>query len=181
MGPCPQPLVRTTLEVMRQAGIQVEAAADLLDFVVPGGQAYRAGEYWVNGDYPSSAAILAAAAVTGGAVTVRRLFEDSQGERAVVQVLRQMGVELLYDGCTRSACWASPAAGHRVRRRQGHGHGPGRCWRWRPVPRAAVAFYGIGNLRLKECDRIAVPVQQFGAPGCGLHRRTGRDCGSWLP
>jgi 3-phosphoshikimate 1-carboxyvinyltransferase len=162
-----QPLVRTTLEVMREAGIEVEAAEDLLYFRIGGGQAYQANEYTVNGDYPSSAAILAAGAVAGGDFSIDRLYEDSQGERAVVELLGAMGCRIERDNCTvhlhseralRAVEFDGDQATDAV---------------LAMVAVAALAegesrFYGIGNLRLKECDRISVPVREL--------KRLGVDC-----
>ena len=162
-----KPLVRTTLEVLCQAGIQVEADAELMQFSVRGGQEYQPGEYTVNGDYPSAAAILAAGAVTNSSIEVERLFEDLQGERAVIPLLGQFGVVVDYNGR------AAKLGGHR-----------GMCGvefdgdiaTDMVLVMLAVAafaagetrFYGIGNLRLKECDRISVPVREL--------RRLGVDC-----
>jgi len=159
-----QPLVRTTLEVMHQAGIEVEAAEDLMHFAISGGQSYKAGDYAVNGDYPSSAAILAAGAVAGGAFSIDRLFEDSQGERAALSLLRQMGCLIEHDGRTvffksegllsavefdgdqaTDAVLAMVAAS--------------------TLAEGESRFYGIGNLRIKECDRISVPVRELKALG----------------
>lgn len=160
------PLVRTTLEVMAQAGIQVEAAADLMHFGIAGGQRYQPSDFTVNGDYPSSAAVLGAAAITGGDVTVERLYDDLQGERAVVPLLRSMGAAVeRQDTCVRLA--------------GGHLQGvqfDGDAATDMVLAMVAVAalakgesrFYGIANLRLKECDRISVPVREL--------RRIGVDC-----
>ncbi|MEW6752866.1 MAG: 3-phosphoshikimate 1-carboxyvinyltransferase [Candidatus Latescibacterota bacterium] len=161
------PLVRTTLEVMRQAGIQVESAEDLLQFRVPGGQTYQAREYWVNGDYPSSAALLAAGAVTRGHIVVGRLFEDSQGERAVVPLLRRMGVSVAQQA---SEVGVQGHAGLRAVEFDGDA---ATDLVLAMVAVAAFAegesrFYNVGNLRLKECDRLAVPVREL--------RRLGVDC-----
>ena len=41
-------------------------------------------------------------------------------------------------------------------------------WSRRRIAEGESRFYGIGNLRLKECDRISIPV--------GLLRRIGVDC-----
>ena len=159
-----KPLVRTSLEVMRQAGIQVEAAEDLLHFRIPGGQQYQAREYRVNGDYPSSAAILAAGAVTDSQVSVERLFEDCQGERAVVPLLRQMGVEVAYDGKEVSL------GGHQGLKGVEFDGDQATDMVLAMLAVAAFAegeshFHGIGNLRLKECDRISVPVEELGKIG----------------
>ena len=162
-----KPLVRTTLEVMRQAGIEVEAAGDLLRFAVAGGQEYQPREYTVNGDYPSAAAILAAGALTNSAIAVDRLFEDCQGERAVVPLLRRMGVEVGYGG------GEVRLGGHRGLRGVEFDGDLATDMVLAMVAVASLAegesrFYGIGNLRHKECDRIAAPVRELG--------RLGVDC-----
>ena len=162
-----RPLVRTTLEVLAGAGIEVRAANDLLTFRVPGGQSYRPREYSVNGDYPSAAAILAAGALTEGSILIDRMFEDRQGERAVVDWLARVGAGISHDGRRvrlegrdglRGADFDGDSATDAV---------------LAMLPVAAHAagssrFRGIGNLRLKECDRIAVPVREL--------RRFGVDC-----
>ncbi len=162
-----RPLVLTTLEVLGSAGIEVETAQDLLSFRIPGGQSYQPREYSVNGDYPSAAAILAAGALTNGSIAVERLFEDRQGERAVVDWLARTGAAISHDGervrlkgrdglrgadfdgdqATDAVLAMLPVAAH---------------------ARGTSRFHGIGNLRLKECDRIAVPVREL--------RRFGVDC-----
>ena len=159
-----RPLVRTTLEVMRRAGIHVEAAPDLLRFRIPGGQQYQAREYWVHGDYPSAAAVLAAAAVTGGRVVVRRLFEDAQGERAVLPVLRSMGADVLYDGRQMQVMGnrglkATQLDGDRATDMVLAMLGVAAC------SAGESRFYGIANLRLKECDRISVPARELARLG----------------
>lgn len=162
-----QPAVRTTLEVMARAGVAVEWAVDLRRFRIAGGQQYAPGEYWVNGDYPSAAAILAAGAVTNSAIAVERLFEDRQGERAVVDLLRRMGVDVVHDGRR------VELRGHAGLRGADFDGDTATDMVLAMLPVAALAqgtsrFYGIGNLRLKECDRIAVPVKEL--------RRFGVDC-----
>lgn len=90
-------VVGQTLEVLAQAGIEIEANHDLTKYKVRGQQTYQAREYTVQGDYPGSAAVLAAAAVTHSDVKIHRLEEDSkQGERAVIDVLNAMGVPLTH-------------------------------------------------------------------------------------
>ena len=161
------PLVRTTLEVLGLAGIEVDAAKDLMSFRIAGGQSYQPREYSVNGDYPSASAILAAGALTEGSIAVERLFEDRQGERAVVDWLGRVGAGISHDG-------------QRVRLRGGDGlrgadfdgdRATDAVLAMLPVAahaRGTSRFQGIGNLRLKECDRIAVPVREL--------RRFGVDC-----
>src|SRR5690606_10748516 len=91
-------VIGQTLEVLAQAGIRIEASEDLMHYRVPGRQSYKAQTYIVQGDYPGSAALLSAAAVTLSDVTVHRLMENSkQGERAIVDVLKAMGAPLTHE------------------------------------------------------------------------------------
>ena len=156
--------VRQTLEVIRSAGVQVTWSDDLTRFsVMP--SSYRGGEYLVNGDWPGSAALLAAAAVAGDHVVVSGLADDNQGEKACLEVLSQMGaaVESL----------AGPRAASNevhVRRRPLAGvefDGDRATDAVLALVGAACLasgrsrFHNIANLRIKECDRIREPVAQL--------------------
>ena len=162
-----KPLVRTTIEVIQLAGIRIHASDDLMHFEIPGGQAYLPGEYSVNGDYPSAAAVLAAGALTNSEITVERLFEDRQGERAIVDVLQHFGVGVNYDGCSVSI------QQHRGLRGIEFDGDTATDMVLALLPMAALAagetrVHSIGNLRMKECDRISVPVEEL--------QRVGVDC-----
>ena len=147
-------VIGQTLEVLAQAGIVVQAADDLMHYRVPGRQRYRAQTYTVQGDYPGSAAVLAAAAVTQSDVRLHRLMEDSkQGERAVVDVLRAMQVPLVHeDGIVHVQGNGRLQAGEF----DGDGFTDGVL----AMVAASVfaegtsRFYNVENLRYKECDRI---------------------------
>lgn len=149
-----RPPIRQTLQVLREAGIEVEASDDLRHFRIPGGQQYQAREFTVPGDYPGSAALMAAAAVVESDVTIERLFVDEQGERAAIEVLAAMGVDIHHDG-------------QRVRIRGGRplngAEFDGDRFTDAVLALTAAAvlgvgktvFYNVENLRYKECDRIS--------------------------
>lgn len=164
-------VVGQTLEVLEQAGIRVEASADMMHYRIPGRQRYEAKSYIVQGDYPGSAAILAAAAVTQSDVKVHRLPENSkQGERAIVDVLKAMNVPLVHrDGTV-------------------HVQGNGRLTALEfdgdhatdavlAMVAAAVfaegtsRFYNVENLRYKECDRITDFVTELRKAGADVEER----------
>ncbi|MFD1955115.1 3-phosphoshikimate 1-carboxyvinyltransferase [Paenibacillus thailandensis] len=164
-------VVGQTLEVLAQAGIKIEASDDLMFYRVPGGQSYEAKKYVVQGDYPGSAAILAAAAVTESDVTVHRLEENSkQGEKAVVDVLRMMDVPLTHrDGIVRV---------------QGNGKLKGIEFDGDKATDAVLAmvaaavfaegtsrFYNVENLRYKECDRITDYLAELRKAGANVEER----------
>lgn len=164
-------IVGQTLEVMEQAGIHVEASDDLMHYRIPGRQHYQAKEYAVQGDYPGSAAILAAAAVTSSDVKVRRLSETSkQGERAVVDVLKAMGADLTHeDGIVH-------VKGN-GRLKAGEFDGDHFTDGVLAMVAAAVfaegttRFYNVENLRYKECDRITDFVTELNKAGAHVEER----------
>jgi len=88
-----RPYVDITLEMLREFGADVEEAGG--GFVIPGEQTLSKDSFTVPGDYSSASFPLAAAAVTGGDVTVKGLARDSpQGDRAIVQHLSDFGARV---------------------------------------------------------------------------------------
>jgi 3-phosphoshikimate 1-carboxyvinyltransferase len=84
-----------TLDWLARQGIRVQAADDWSDFRVPGGQAYRPVDRRIPGDFSSATFFLAAGALPGNAVECRGLdYTDTQGDKAIVEYLRQMGAEI---------------------------------------------------------------------------------------
>jgi 3-phosphoshikimate 1-carboxyvinyltransferase len=164
-------VVGQTLEVLKQAGIVIEASEDLMHYKIPGNQSYQAKEYVVQGDYPGSAAILAAAAVTHSNVKVLRLTEDSkQGERAVVDVLKAMGVQLTHQD----------NVVHVLGNQKLHaGEFDGDEFTDAVLAMVAAAvfaegtsrFYNVENLRYKECDRITDFLNELRKAGANVEER----------
>ncbi len=164
-------VIGQTLEVLEQAGITIDAAEDYTFFRVPGGQSYDGKTYTVQGDYPGSAAVLAAAAVTQSDVTIRNLSEDSkQGERAIIDVLRKMEVPLTHEngnvhvegnGTLKALEFDGDAATDAV---------------LAMVAAAVFAegtsrFYNVENLRYKECDRITDYLNELRKAGANVEER----------
>jgi 3-phosphoshikimate 1-carboxyvinyltransferase len=88
-----RPYVDITIQMLKDFGAEVEEKADSLS--VRGAQKLRRDSYTVPGDYSSASFPLAAAAITGGEVTVRNLDMDSpQGDRAMVDHLSAFGASV---------------------------------------------------------------------------------------
>ncbi len=155
-----RPYVDITVAVMASFGIQVQEEGEL--FRVPQG-CYRPMEYQVEGDASSASYFWAAAAVTGGRVTVTNIGPDPlQGDAHFASILQEMGcrVERSPQGVTVQ------------------GPEPGRLRpvsldmeRWPDVvPTLAVVaafapgetvITGVPHLRIKETDRIAAVATEL--------------------
>lgn len=167
-----RPLIDQTIGVLRHFGASIDGDAQSGRFHVSGG-GLRSGTHTVPGDWPSAAALLCAVAVDGGMVELRGLGADAQGERRVRDVLAQMGCR-----------FSEPEPGSLFIHSKGD---------LRPFTfdgdlatdavlalEAAACFAsgvsritGIGNLKLKESDRINVPLAELSK--LGVQSRSGAD------
>ena len=85
-----KPYVTMTLEVMKAFGVKVEPG-DLSRFPIDRG-VYRGQKYSIEPDASAASYFFAAAAITGGEITVEGLSRDSlQGDVAMVDLLEKMG------------------------------------------------------------------------------------------
>lgn len=160
-----RPLIEQTREVLQGFGCRIEADLDGLGFDVRGGEHGIGGPHVVNGDWPSAAALLAAVAVAGGMVKLYGLSEDMQGERRAREAFETMGCafmepepgELLIHSKGRLGALAfnGDLATDAVLALVGAA-----C-----LAEGTSRFTGVGNLRLKECDRIREPLEELARIG----------------
>lgn len=88
------PYIDITLAVMAAFGVEV-VNQDYRYFRVVGGQQYQSRTYHIEPDASNASYFFAAAALTGGRVTVKHLRLDSaQGDIQFVRVLEQMGCQV---------------------------------------------------------------------------------------
>ncbi|MDO8588055.1 MAG: 3-phosphoshikimate 1-carboxyvinyltransferase [Armatimonadota bacterium] len=93
-----RPYVEMTLGWLAEQGIELEREGFEV-FRVPGRQSYRAFEKQAPGDWSSATFFLCAAAITGSDLTLAGLdINDTQGDKAVVEMLRKMGADIRLDG-----------------------------------------------------------------------------------
>lgn len=91
-----QPYVHMTLGVMRAFGATLEVR-DLRRFATEGPQVYQGRRYEIEPDASAASYFFAAAAITGGRVTVEGLTRDSlQGDVAFCECLQRMGCAVEY-------------------------------------------------------------------------------------
>lgn len=91
---CSEPYVLMTMDMLSQFGIVVKRGE--AGFLVPGRQTFRSPKTLsVDGDWSAAAFFLAGGAISGD-VTVNDLRMDSlQGDKAVVEILRNFGAEVI--------------------------------------------------------------------------------------
>ena len=125
-----KPYVEMTSAVMKDFGIHAEAAASLAEFRIPQG-CYKGTRYAVEGDASGASYFWAAAAVTGGKITVANVPSPSlQGDSGLAQLLARMGcaVSTAQGGITvqgPAVWWSIEAAWATCRMSR-------RLWRWSP-------------------------------------------------
>ncbi len=155
-----------TLDIMQTFGVSV-LNEFYRKFTVPAGQRYRARSYDVEGDASSASYFFAAAAVTGGEVSVTNLNMDSvQGDIHFPDALEQMGCEVKRTG-EKITVFGNPLRGITIHMND--------------MPDvvqtlAVVALFakgkttmtGIANLRIKETDRIAALANELTRLGASV-------------
>lgn len=90
-----RPYVEMTLDWLGSQGIRVEHDDALSDFEIPGGQSYRPVCRRIPGDFSTATFFLCAGAIANNAITCLGLdMNDTQGDRAVVGYVRQLGASV---------------------------------------------------------------------------------------
>ncbi len=160
------PFVAMTVELMRRFGVEVAATAGDT-FHVRAGQRYAAREIVIEPDASSASYFFAAAAVTGGRVTVPGLRADSlQGDMRFLEVLKRMGcsVDRGPEGVTVQGPGA--LAGVDVDLTTMSDVAPTLA-AIAPFAAGPVTLRGIAHTRLQETDRVhamATELRRMGVP-----------------
>ncbi|OPY51864.1 MAG: 3-phosphoshikimate 1-carboxyvinyltransferase [Methanosaeta sp. PtaU1.Bin112] len=90
-----RPYAEITLDMLAEAGVHIDAKQQ--EFSVLGGQNYGLKSYAIPGDFSSASYPLAAAAVTGSALTVKGILPSRQGDSAIIDILGRMGAKVSWD------------------------------------------------------------------------------------
>lgn len=160
-----KPYVSMTLAWLEKQGIVLEHSPDLQHYRINQNQSYHPFEDFIPGDYSSATFFFALAAITNSAITVSGLVkDDSQGDKAVLDVLEKMGCTITWEGSSVTV--------------QGPEKLKGGTFDLNPIPDslpalAVVAAYAhddvilsnVANARIKETDRIAVMKENLIALG----------------
>jgi 3-phosphoshikimate 1-carboxyvinyltransferase len=160
-----------TLDIMKTFGVTAENDS-YQKFSVRAGQAYKSQTYKVEGDWSSASYFLAAAAVTGGNITLSGVNPDSvQGDAQFPAVLEKMGCKV------KKTADSLQLIGSSLK---------GITINMNNMPDAVqtlavIALFakgetvieGIGNLRIKETNRIEALANELSRLGAKV--KTGED------
>ena len=147
-----KPYVAMTIQVMDEFGVKVTSRKDRRFDVRPG--AYRGRTYAIEPDASAASYFFAAAAITGGTVTVEGLGTDSiQGDMGFVDILEHMGCAVVRER-TSTTVTGGPLRGVDVDMN---------AISDTVMTLAVVALFAdgitrirnVGHIRHKETDRIA--------------------------
>ncbi len=95
-SPSSRPYIDITLDILKEFGVEV-VNNNYVEFVIEGGQRFKPVVSSVEGDWSGAAFFLVMGAV-GGSVTVRGLNPESvQGDRAILDALREAGAEVVWE------------------------------------------------------------------------------------
>ena len=164
-----KPYVTMTTAVMEFFGIKVHANDSLTRFEIDQGS-YQSRDYLIEGDASGASYFFAAAAVTGGTVTVTNVPRESlQGDTALVEMLEKMGCRVDYDrGITVTG--PEELTGIEV--------DMGDCPDVAPTLAVAAAMArgrtvirNVAHLRIKECDRLHAMATELSKLGVRLEER----------
>jgi 3-phosphoshikimate 1-carboxyvinyltransferase len=166
-GPVSKPYIDLTIDILQAFDVQV--GRDGYDrFRVAGGQRYRHGTYSVEPDVSNASYFWAAGAVTGKAVKVRGVRNDSlQGDLHILRLFEGMGCRVMRDpdGITvRGGALKSIDTDM--------GDMPDMVPTMAVVAACAAGtsvIRNVAHLKAKECDRLAAVIAQLKAMGIHAH------------
>ncbi|MBI2648613.1 MAG: 3-phosphoshikimate 1-carboxyvinyltransferase [Thaumarchaeota archaeon] len=170
-GAVSRPYIEATLTLSKLFGVKIDRDG-YERFEIPSGQSYTQVNFTVPGDFSSASFVMAAVALVGGAVRIRGLNPAlPQGDSAVVDILRGMGVkiEARRDSLSVSASGSVLRGG-----RFNLGDTPDLL----PVVSALalkcdtpVEIVGVAHARFKETDRIAIVAKELSKLGVRIEER----------
>jgi 3-phosphoshikimate 1-carboxyvinyltransferase len=157
-----KPYVAMTLDVLRKHGIKAGHSSNYHRFLIPCEQEYRPASHFVEGDYPSAAFILVAAALTKSSVRVTNLRKETlQGDRIILDILKEMGVTVdAGEDYVEVTSAQTDLTGLDIDLRDAPDLVP-ICVILACFAHSETTINGVGRLRFKESDRVASLISEL--------------------
>ena len=90
-----KPYVQMTLDYLKIVNANVSYEKDFSRFLIPGSQVYQSFKKTIPGDFSSAAFLIGASVLAGEEVKIIGLdFKDSQADKSLINILRQMGAKI---------------------------------------------------------------------------------------
>src|SRR6185436_18141759 len=157
-----QPYVDVTLGVVETFGGRIEPVGPRTWRVWP--STLAAGRVEVEGDWSAAAYPAAAAALTGGEVTLAGLLPDSrQGDRGFAALLQEMGAEVTWDG-NEMTVQGRELSGIEADLSTMPDQVPTLA-ALAPFARGATRIFNVAHLRIKESDRLEAMATELRKTG----------------
>jgi 3-phosphoshikimate 1-carboxyvinyltransferase len=166
-----RPYIEMTAALMKEFGVAANFTGNTIT-IMP--QVYRSAEFTVESDWSAASYWFAFAALAEDAeIFLPRISLDSlQGDRAVVEIMEQLGVVANISGNKLKLTKGTPSKNISW----DFTHSPDLAQTIAVVCAAkgiAGSFTGLESLRIKETDRIAALQNELGKIGSSLHEHTG--------
>lgn len=154
--------VDMTIDVLRNFGITIKNCG-YEKFLIEGNQSYTPGDFTVEGDYSQGAFYLVAGAI-GNEVVCKDLKKESlQGDKAILDILKEMGVTVELE---KDYIKALPSE------IKGIDIDGSQCPDLVPVlavlsslAKGTTRIKNVGRLRIKECDRLFAITRELNKIG----------------
>ncbi len=158
-----QPYVDMTIDWLKEQKIEFDRKG-YSEFRIKGSQKYKSFNKQIPGDFSSATFFAVGAAITGGAITLENLdINDSQGDKAVISMLEQMGATAIVKNNSITVTGGDLHSGN---------------FDLNATPDALPAMsiaavaaqgttkiYNVQQARLKETDRISVMASELSKLG----------------
>lgn len=165
------PYIQITLDWLEKLGVRVDYEPDFSHFHVPAGQSWDGFDLPIAADFSSASFFLVAGAALDADIELTGLdLSDSQGDKAVIDYLREMGADI------------QVAESGNITIKRGELHGADLDLNATPdaLPAMAVAaalasgttrLMNVAQARVKETDRIAVMALELAKIGVEVEEK----------
>lgn len=170
-----RPYVDMTMDMMADFGVLVRRM-NYSRFSIPVPQYYQARDYVIEPDLSTASYFFAAAAVTGGEVTIQPINRNKshQGDVQFVKILEKMGCQIIENGLGLTVKGPTELKGVSVDMRD-FSDTFMTLAAIAPFAKTPTSITNIGHTRLQESDRIKVMRTEL--EKCGVKVEEGPD---WL-
>jgi len=167
-NPVSVPYLKMTTTMMKQFGVNSQTQKDNKKYTIKNNQQYSPQDYTIESDASSASYFFAAAAITGGKVTVNNIsFDSLQGDIQFARLLEKMGCTVNENGNSITVQGTGTLRGIDVNMSDISDTAP---------TLAVTALFasspttikGVANMRVKECDRIAALNTELTKLGAGI-------------